>query len=416
MPFVARGPGIPHGESSDDVVVNADLTSTILELSRRQPGAHPGRPVADAVAHQPRPRERPGDPARGLRRRADPRRAHLALPLHRVGRHGNGRSPSASSTTPTPTRTSSPTSPSDPAYAAGRRTSSATSSTSSSTARATAAAARRPAQLTFTTGGTGKNGCSLPPIVAHFSSLRRQRRRRRLVPRRQGPGRRRHRAAVRGRDPRAALRDELPGAATVTAKALFDDGRRLGASRDPARVLQVSARRRRRGDRDGDRGRSRSRLRRRRGANPRDHAGPASTASQPNIVFILTDDQDLAVQPPDHAPDVRRADRRPRDRRSPTTTTRRRSAAPRAPACSPASTATTTACSRTSPATATCSSTENTLPVWLQRAGYGTAIVGQVPERLRERGRRQGRRRRRAGTCGRSRSATAAATTTSSSR
>ena len=33
VPFIARGPGIPHGESSDDVVVNADLTSTILELT-----------------------------------------------------------------------------------------------------------------------------------------------------------------------------------------------------------------------------------------------------------------------------------------------------------------------------------------------------------------------------------------------
>ena len=30
VPFIARGPGIPQGESSDDVVVNADLTSTIL--------------------------------------------------------------------------------------------------------------------------------------------------------------------------------------------------------------------------------------------------------------------------------------------------------------------------------------------------------------------------------------------------
>ena len=38
VPFIARGPGIPHGESSDDVVVNADLTSTILELSGASPG------------------------------------------------------------------------------------------------------------------------------------------------------------------------------------------------------------------------------------------------------------------------------------------------------------------------------------------------------------------------------------------
>ena len=38
VPFIARGPGIPHGESSEDVVVNADLTSTILELGGAAPG------------------------------------------------------------------------------------------------------------------------------------------------------------------------------------------------------------------------------------------------------------------------------------------------------------------------------------------------------------------------------------------
>lgn len=38
LPFVARGPGIPRGESSDDVVVNADLVTTILELSGASPG------------------------------------------------------------------------------------------------------------------------------------------------------------------------------------------------------------------------------------------------------------------------------------------------------------------------------------------------------------------------------------------
>ncbi len=38
VPFIARGPGIPHGESSEDVVVNADLTSTILELAGASAG------------------------------------------------------------------------------------------------------------------------------------------------------------------------------------------------------------------------------------------------------------------------------------------------------------------------------------------------------------------------------------------
>ena len=38
IPFIARGPGIARGEKSDDVVVNADLTATILEISGARPG------------------------------------------------------------------------------------------------------------------------------------------------------------------------------------------------------------------------------------------------------------------------------------------------------------------------------------------------------------------------------------------
>ena len=38
VPFIAVGPGIPEGESSNDVVVNADLTSTILEIAGARAG------------------------------------------------------------------------------------------------------------------------------------------------------------------------------------------------------------------------------------------------------------------------------------------------------------------------------------------------------------------------------------------
>jgi N-acetylglucosamine-6-sulfatase len=38
IPFIARGPGIARGENSDDVVVNADLTATILDISGATPG------------------------------------------------------------------------------------------------------------------------------------------------------------------------------------------------------------------------------------------------------------------------------------------------------------------------------------------------------------------------------------------
>jgi N-acetylglucosamine-6-sulfatase len=38
VPFVARGPGIPRGETSQDVVANADLVPTILQLAGASPG------------------------------------------------------------------------------------------------------------------------------------------------------------------------------------------------------------------------------------------------------------------------------------------------------------------------------------------------------------------------------------------
>jgi arylsulfatase A-like enzyme len=38
VPFIATGPGIPAGESSNDIVVNADLTSTILQIAGATPG------------------------------------------------------------------------------------------------------------------------------------------------------------------------------------------------------------------------------------------------------------------------------------------------------------------------------------------------------------------------------------------
>ena len=41
VPFIATGPGIPEGQSSNDVVVNADLTSTIVEIAGATPGLTP---------------------------------------------------------------------------------------------------------------------------------------------------------------------------------------------------------------------------------------------------------------------------------------------------------------------------------------------------------------------------------------
>ena len=83
------------------------------------------------------------------------------------------------------------------------------------------------------------------------------------------------------------------------------------------------------------------------------------------------------------------ADRRPGARRSRTASSTTRSAAPRAPPSSPASTRTTMACSATRRRTAAstgsrrCTGT-TTWPCGFSDAGYYTAHDRQVPERLRE--------------------------------
>ena len=88
VPFLVRGPGVARGEGSTDVVTNADVVPTILDLT----GAAPGNPI-DGVSltenfHEPEARARPRDPPRGLRREHDPRAPDLALPLLRVGHGG----------------------------------------------------------------------------------------------------------------------------------------------------------------------------------------------------------------------------------------------------------------------------------------------------------------------------------------
>ncbi len=143
VPFIARGPGIPHGESSDDVVVNADLTSTILGLSGAPAGlTQDGESLMPSLTNPDLENGRAilleayaGAPILGVRTsrylytewdtgKAQPEKELYDTYLRPVR---------AQPTSPTrwPTSRSSP--------------SSATSSTSSSSARATAAAPRPPA-------------------------------------------------------------------------------------------------------------------------------------------------------------------------------------------------------------------------------------------------------------------------------
>ena len=83
-------------------------------------------------------------------------------------------------------------------------------------------------ELSFVNGGTGKNGCMVPPVTARFTSAQESE----IV----SVSFRAGKTAVADDTaapfeaalPDAAIRKELPAPATVTAKALFDDGRRLG--------------------------------------------------------------------------------------------------------------------------------------------------------------------------------------------
>ena len=240
----------------------------------------------------PEARARPRDPVRGLCRRADPRRAHLALPVHRVGRRPNpAAAADASSTTPTPTRTSSTTSP---------------------TTRPTCGVVLELGQELDDLIDCAGADCRGAPIGRAQLHQRRGRQEWLHAARRWPPGSPVPSedeivgvsfragevpvgddtdAAVRGRDSRlGAPRRAAAGRRRCTAKALFDDGRRLGQSANVracsseaplAFAVAVAAARRWRG----------RRLRWRRRVPSR---RPTRVfGSQPNFVFILTDDQNL---------------------------------------------------------------------------------------------------------------------------
>jgi N-acetylglucosamine-6-sulfatase len=225
VPFIARGPGIPHGESSEDVVVNADLTSTILELS----GASPGL-VQDGQSLMPSLFNPKLERGRAILFEAY---AGPAITGVRTSRYlytewdTGGPVPELElyDTYADPFQLSNLAK--DPAYLSvvlelGNELDDLLDCAGPSCRGAPSG------NLTFTNGGVGKNGCVLPPVTARFSSPEEDQ----IV----GVSFRAGRVAV-GDDtiapfeiaiPDSAIRDELPAPATVTAKALFDDGRRLG--------------------------------------------------------------------------------------------------------------------------------------------------------------------------------------------
>jgi arylsulfatase A-like enzyme len=231
VPFIARGPGIPHGESSADVVVNADLTSTILQLS----GASPGL-VQDGQSLMPNLLNPKLENGRAILFEAYAGEQILGVRTSRYlytewDGDTNPLLPQKElyDTYADPYQLNNLAN--DPAYLTTVLELGDELDQLIDCAGADCRTAPT-GSLTFTNGGVGKNGCVLPPVTAKFTSPDENR----IV----GVSFRAGKVAV-GDDtvapfeiaiPEQALRDELPKAATVTAQALFSDGRRLGLTAD----------------------------------------------------------------------------------------------------------------------------------------------------------------------------------------
>ena len=236
VPFIARGPGIPHNESSEDVVVNADLTATILELTGATPGLE-----QDGQSLMPRLLDPKGESGRAILFEAYAGEQILGV---RTARYlytewDGDQNPALPQrelydTYADPYQLTNLAN--DPSYlpvvlALGQELDDLIDCEGASCRSAPSG------QLSFTNAGVGKNGCMFPPITAHFTGSNEDH----IVDVSFRAG-----GVAAGDDteppfeavlPDQALRDELPDAAEVIAKALYDDGRRLGVTGE-ARICQ----------------------------------------------------------------------------------------------------------------------------------------------------------------------------------
>lgn len=227
VPFVARGPGIPHGKSTEDPAVNADLTATVLQLS----GATPGL-TQDGQSLMPRLLDPAGESARAILFEAYAGEQILGVRTSRYlytewdgDAHPQDPVRELYDTYSDPGQLNNIAA--DPAYAGVVDELAAELDDLIECAGADCRAAPT-GTLQMSNGGVGKNGCVLAPVTATLTSPDEAK----IVS---------VQFAVDG-SPAAtlsappfvspiahqALRRALPGAATVTAKALFSDGRRLG--------------------------------------------------------------------------------------------------------------------------------------------------------------------------------------------
>jgi N-acetylglucosamine-6-sulfatase len=227
VPFIVRGPGVARGESSTDVVSNADVVPTILDLT----GATPGNPI-DGVSLTENFDNPKLEHGRAILHEAYAGKTILGL---RTSRYlysewdTGGFFPERElyDTYADPYELNNLAE--DPAHAA------LVSQLSAELHRLEGCEGadchvEESASLSFASGGPGPDGCSLEPVIARLT----------------GPNEAaidytefRVNGALAGTDdvapfevelPYKTLRSELPDAATVVGRAIFTDGRRAAAA------------------------------------------------------------------------------------------------------------------------------------------------------------------------------------------
>jgi len=224
VPFIVRGPGVARGESSSDVVANADLVPTILDISGAEPGlVQDGESLLGTFAS---PKSENGR-AILLEAYAGPRITGLRTSRYLYAEWETDEllpERELYDTYADPHQLNNLAA--DPTYApvvadlAAQLEQMADCEGAECRERPTA-------ELSLSSRGTGKGGCMLEPVVARVESpesgrieLVEFRVEGHLVGRdTEAP----YEAAI----PYAPLRKALPEAGTVLARALFDDGRRI---------------------------------------------------------------------------------------------------------------------------------------------------------------------------------------------
>ena len=227
VPFIVRGPGVERGESSTDTVSNADIVPTLLEIT----GAQPGNPI-DGVSLLPNFANPKLEHGRAILHEAYAGQTILGI---RTSRYlysewdTGGLLPERElyDTYADPYELNNLAR--DPAYA-GLVNQLSNELRQLSQCEGDNCHTQETASLSFASGGPGPEGCSLEPVIAQLTSPD------------EGAitfAEFRVNGELAGTDdvvpfevevPYRLLRAELPKRATVTGRAVFDNGRRVAVT------------------------------------------------------------------------------------------------------------------------------------------------------------------------------------------